>query len=49
MSLDDMLEKIKRIDNGGSGTNIVYFIVAFDLLYCVSSSSTPFNAVFFMK
>ena len=33
MSLDDMLEKIKRIDNGGSGTNIVYFIVAFDLLY----------------
>ena len=33
MNLDDMLEKIKRLDNGGNGTNIVCFIVAFDLLY----------------
>jgi hypothetical protein len=33
MKLDDMLEKIKRIENGGSGSNIIYFIVAFDLLY----------------
>lgn len=33
MKLDDMLEKIKRIENGGNGNNIIYFIVAFDLLY----------------
>ncbi|MBQ8659611.1 MAG: hypothetical protein IJ475_02070 [Bacilli bacterium] len=33
MNLDDILEKIKRLDNGGNGTNMVCFIVAFDLLY----------------
>ena len=33
MKLDDILEKIKRLDAGGNGTNIVSFIVAFDLLY----------------
>ena len=33
MNLEDILEKIKRLDNGGNGTNIVCFIVAFDLLY----------------
>jgi hypothetical protein len=34
MGFDDIIEKIKRIENGNSGNNnIVYFIVAFDLLY----------------
>ena len=33
MNLEEMLEKIKRLENGGNGTNIVCFIVAFDLLY----------------
>lgn len=33
MQLDDIIEKIKRLENGGNGTNIVCFIVAFDLLY----------------
>lgn len=33
MNLDDIIEKIKRLENGGNGTNIVCFIVAFDLLY----------------
>ncbi len=33
MNLEDVLEKIKRLENGGNGTNIVCFIVAFDLLY----------------
>ncbi|MGN1372018.1 MAG: hypothetical protein ACI4XM_07095 [Candidatus Coprovivens sp.] len=33
MNLDDILEKIKRLDAGGNGTNMVCFIVAFDLLY----------------
>ncbi len=33
MNLEDILEKIKRLDNGGNGTNMVCFIVAFDLLY----------------
>ena len=33
MNLEDIIEKIKRLDNGGNGTNIVCFIVAFDLLY----------------
>ena len=32
MSLEDIIEKIKRLDAGGNGTNIVCFIVAFDLL-----------------
>ena len=33
MNLEDIIEKIKRIENGGNGSNVVYFIVAFDLLY----------------
>lgn len=33
MNLEDIIEKIKRLDNGGNGTNVVCFIVAFDLLY----------------
>ena len=33
MNLEDILEKIKRLDAGGNGTNMVCFIVAFDLLY----------------
>ena len=33
MELDDIIEKIKRLENGGNGTNMVCFIVAFDLLY----------------
>lgn len=33
MNLEDIIEKIKRLDAGGNGTNIVCFIVAFDLLY----------------
>jgi hypothetical protein len=33
MNLEDIIEKIKRLDAGGSGSNIVCFIVAFDLLY----------------
>lgn len=33
MNLDDIIEKIKRLENGGNGTNMVCFIVAFDLLY----------------
>lgn len=33
MNLEDILEKIKRLENGGNGTNMVCFIVAFDLLY----------------
>lgn len=33
MNLDDIIEKIKRLDAGGNGSNIVSFIVAFDLLY----------------
>lgn len=33
MNLEDIIEKIKRLDAGGNGTNIVSFIVAFDLLY----------------
>ena len=33
MNLEDIIEKIKRLDAGGNGTNMVSFIVAFDLLY----------------
>lgn len=33
MQLDDIIEKVKRLENGGNGTNMVCFIVAFDLLY----------------
>lgn len=33
MQLEDIIEKIKRLENGGNGTNMVCFIVAFDFLY----------------
>ena len=33
MNLDDIIEKIKRLENGGNGSNMVCFIVAFDFLY----------------
>jgi len=33
MELEDIIEKIKRLENGGNGTNMVCFIVAFDFLY----------------
>ena len=33
MNLEDIIEKVKRLDAGGSGSNMVCFIVAFDLLY----------------
>ena len=33
MNLEYIIEKIKRLDAGGNGTNMVSFIVAFDLLY----------------
>ena len=39
MSLEDIIEKIKRLDAGGNGTNIVCFIVAFDLLYFLKDNS----------
>ena len=38
MNLEDILEKIKRLDNGGNGTNMVCFIVAFDLLYFLNDT-----------
>lgn len=38
MSLEDMIEKIKRLENGGNGTNIVCFIVAFDFLYFINDT-----------
>ena len=33
MMLEDIIEKIKRLDSGGNGNNIVCFVVAFDFLY----------------
>lgn len=33
MNLEDIIEKIKRLENGGNGTNLTCFIVAFDFLY----------------
>ncbi len=33
MNLEDIIEKIKRLENGGNGTNLSVFIVAFDFLY----------------
>lgn len=38
MNLEDILEKIKRLDNGGNGTNMVCFIVAFDFLYFLNDT-----------
>ena len=46
MNLEDILEKIKRLDNGGNGTNIVCFIVAFDLLYFLNFTNED---VFYQK
>ena len=39
MSLEDIIEKIKRLDAGGNGTNIVCFIFDFDLLYFLKDNS----------
>lgn len=38
MNLEDMLEKIKRLENGGNGSNMVCFIVAFDFLYFIKDN-----------
>jgi hypothetical protein len=38
MNLDDMIEKIKRLENGGNGSNMVCFIVAFDFLYFIKDN-----------
>lgn len=38
MDLDSILEKIKRLENGGNGSNMVCFIVAFDLLYFLNDT-----------
>ena len=38
MNLEDILEKIKRLENGGNGTNMVCFIVAFDFLYFIKDN-----------
>ena len=38
MNLDDIIEKIKRLENGGNGTNIVCFIIAFDFLYFIKEN-----------
>lgn len=35
MNLDDVLEKIEKLEQVGNGTNIGYFLVALDLLYCL--------------
>lgn len=32
MNLEDMVEKIKRLENGGNGTNMLCFIIAYDFL-----------------
>lgn len=33
MGLEDIIERIKRLEQGGNSTNMVCFIIAFDLLY----------------
>ena len=38
MDLESILEKIKRLENGGNGSNMVCFIVAFDLLYFLNDT-----------
>ena len=38
MDLENILEKIKRLENGGNGSNMVCFIVAFDLLYFLNDT-----------
>lgn len=35
MNLDDVIEKIEKLEHAGNGTNIGYFLVALDLLYCL--------------
>lgn len=35
MNLDDIIEKIEKLEQVGNGTNIGYFLVALDLLYCM--------------
>jgi len=40
MNLDDIIEKIKRLENGGNGTNMVCFIIAFDLLYFLKDNDS---------
>ncbi len=38
MNLEDIIEKIKRLENGGNGSNMVCFIVAFDFLYFIKDN-----------
>ncbi len=38
MNLEDIIEKIKRLENGGNGSNVVCFIVAFDFLYFIKDN-----------
>lgn len=38
MDLESIIEKIKRLDNGGNGTNMVCFIIGFDLLYFLAET-----------
>jgi len=38
MKLDEIVEKIKRLENGGNGTNLTYFLVAFDFLYFIKDN-----------
>ena len=40
MNLDDIIEKIKRLENGGNGTNLTCFIVAFDFLYFLKDNDS---------
>lgn len=46
MNLEDMIEKIKRLENGGNGTNIVCFIVAFDFLYFLKDNDQRERFIF---
>lgn len=38
--MEDMIEKIKRLENGGNGTNIVCFIVAYDFLSFIKETDS---------
>lgn len=40
MNLDDVLEKIEKLEQVGNGTNIGYFLVALDLLYCLKDEDS---------
>jgi len=46
MHLEDIIEKIKRLENGGNGTNMVCFIVAFDLLYFLKDNDNKERFVY---